>query len=176
MPGPELAIRPVTEDDIREFATWRHEPPYEVYDITQPVDEAVEYFLRPSTHCHVLLRRGELAGFITFGSDARVPGGDYSDPGLDIGLGIKPELTGRGMGAAHVEAVIAFARDTFEEAPRRVTIATGNERARRAWTGRGFRETQRFRSPETVMGSDEFVVLIDDLLLLPRSRDTSRSS
>ena len=159
MPDPELLIRPVTGADIRDFALWRHEAPYDVYDITHPVDEAVEYFLRPSTGCHVIEAGGELAGFITFGADARVPGGGYSDVALDIGLGIKPELTGRGHGGAYVEAVVAFARDTFSVTPLRVTIAAGNERAVRVWSGRGFKETQRFGSPETVMGSDQFVVL-----------------
>ena len=161
MPDPELTIRPVTEADIREFAAWHHEPPYDVYDIPPPIDEAVEYFLRPSTGCHSISRNGLLAGFITFGSDARVPGGDYSAPALDIGLGIKPELTGIGLGAAHVAAVVAFAQETFEETVRRVTIAASNERALRVWMGGGFEETQRFISPETVMGSDEFVVLTD---------------
>jgi len=161
MPDPELLIRPVTEADVRDFATWRHEAPYDVYDITHPVDEAVEYFLRPTTGSHVIEADGELAGFITFGADARVPGGDYSDAALDIGLGIKPELTGRGNGAGYVEAVIAFARATFELGPRRVTIAAGNGRALRVWSRRGFNETQRFTSPEPVMGSDEFVVLVD---------------
>jgi GNAT superfamily N-acetyltransferase len=161
MPDPELLIRSVTAADIRDFALWRHEAPYDVYDVTHPVDEAVEYFLRPSTGCHVIEADGELAGFITFGADARVPGGDYSDAALDIGLGIKPELTGRGHGAAYVEAVVAFARATFELGPRRVTIAAGNERASRVWSGQGFAEIQRFTSAETVMGSDEFVVLVD---------------
>ena len=100
-------------------------------------------------------------GSSRFGADARVPGGDYSDAALDIGLGIKPELTGRGLGGAFVEAVVAFARATFELGPRRVTIAAGNARALRVWSGRGFNEIQRFTSPETVMGSDEFVVLVD---------------
>ena len=161
MPDPELLIRPVTGADIRDFALWRHEAPYDVYDITHPVDEAVEYFLQPSTGCHVIEADGELAGFITFGADARVPGGDYSDPALDIGLGIKPELTGRGLGGAFVEAVIAFARASFGVTPLRVTIAMGNKRAVRVWSGRGFNEIQRFGSPETVMETDEFVVLTD---------------
>ncbi len=160
-PTAELVIRPVSDADVRDFAAWRHEPPYDVYDVTGPVDETVEYFLRPSTSCHAIVRDGELAGFITFGADARVPGGDYSDLGLDIGLGIKPELTGRGLGAAHVEAVVEFARATFDVAPRRVTIAAANERAVGVWTGLEFTEAERFASPETVMGSDEFVVLTD---------------
>jgi RimJ/RimL family protein N-acetyltransferase len=159
MPGPELTIRPATEADIREFAVWRYEPPFDVYSISEPVDQAVGYFLRPTVGCHVIEDGEELVGFMTVGSDARVSGGDYSQSGLDLGLGIKPSLTGRGRGAAFVEAVVAFARRTFDLRPLRVTIATGNQRAIRVWSGRGFVETQRFDSPETVLGSSEFVVL-----------------
>jgi RimJ/RimL family protein N-acetyltransferase len=138
---------------------WRYEPPFDGYNISQTIDEAVEYFLLPSTNCHVIVSEGELAAFFTFGSDARVPGGDYSAPGLDIGLGIKPSLTGRRRGRSYVEAVIQFARDTFDLYPLRVTIAAENLRALRVWSSWGFVETQRFQSPQTVMGSDIFVVL-----------------
>ncbi len=153
----ELTIRVATAADVHELAGWRHEAPYDVYNITQPVEKAVEYFLRPSTNCHVILREGELAGFLTYGSDAQVPGGDYSTPARDIGLGVKPSLTGRGLGQSFVGAVVDFARDGTERL--RVTIATGNPRAVRVWSAAGLTETQRFASPETVMGSNEFVVL-----------------
>lgn len=159
MPDPELTIRPVTEVDVRDFATWRHAAPYDIYNISQPVEEAVEYFLRPSTGCHVIEADEELAGFITFGSDAQVPGGDYTMPATDIGLGIRPDLTGRGLGGGFVAAVVDFAEEAFDTDVVRVTIASKNVRARKVWGGRGFTETQRFQSPETVMGSDEFVVL-----------------
>ena len=155
----DLTIRTVTEADVRDFATWRYEPPFDAYNNTQSVDEAVEYFLQPSTGCHVILSQGELAAFFTFGSDARVPGGDYSTPGLDIGLGVKPSLTGRGRGRTFVEAVVGFAGNTFDIEPLRVTIAAENQPALRVWSAAGFVETQRFRAPETVMGSNIFVVL-----------------
>ena len=155
----DLTVRSATEADIREFALWRHEPPLDVYNITQPVAQAVEYFLQPSTGCHVIMREDELAGFITFGSDAQVPGGDYSSSALDIGLGMKPSLTGRGYGRSIVDAVVQFARQSIEPGRLRVTIAVGNQRAVRVWSSRDFVETQRFQSPETVMGSDTFVVL-----------------
>jgi RimJ/RimL family protein N-acetyltransferase len=158
MPGPELTIRPVAESDIREFAAWRHEPPYGVYDITGLVDRAVEYFLRPSTGCHVLVRDGDLAGFITFGADAQVPGGDYTSRATDIGLGIKPELTGRGFGRSFVGKVAEFASERFG-GRLRVSIAAGNGRAITVWLDCGFSETQRFESPESVLGSHSFVVL-----------------
>ncbi len=153
----ELTIRTATEADIRDFAAWRHHAPYDVYNIGGPVEKAVEYFLRPSTNCHVIVRDGELAGFFTFGSDAQVPGGDYSTPARDIGLGVKPSLTGGGLGRSFVEAVVGFARESSDGL--RVTIATANQRAVRVWSAAGFVETQRFASPETVLGSNEFVVL-----------------
>ena len=155
----DLSVRAVTETDIREFVTWEYEPPYDHYKITGPVEEAVEYFLRPSTNCHVLMSDGELVAFFTFGADARVPGGDYSAPGLDIGMGLKPSLTGRGRGRSYVAGVIQFARETLDFEPLRVTIATHNQRAIRVWSGLGFTETQRFQPTKTVLGSDAFVIL-----------------
>lgn len=126
------------------------------------MDAAIEYFLRPSTGCHVILSDNELAAFFTFGSDARVPGGDYSTPGLDIGLGVKPSLIGRGRGRRYVEAVVGFAREAFDVEPLRVTIAAQNQAALRVWSLAGFVETQRFHAPEVVMGSNVFVVLESD--------------
>jgi RimJ/RimL family protein N-acetyltransferase len=155
----DLTIRPVTEADIRDFATWRYEPPLDVYNITQTIEEAVEYFMRPSTGCHAILEGGDLAAFFTFGEDARVPGGDYSAPGLDIGLGVKPALIGHGAGRSYVEAVVGFAHETSDAGPLRVTIAAENRAALTVWSRSGFVETQRFRAAETVMGSNTFVVL-----------------
>jgi RimJ/RimL family protein N-acetyltransferase len=155
MPG--LTVRVATGADVREFAAWRHDPPYDVYDITQPVDEAVEYFL--GIGCRVIDRDGELAAFFTFGDDAHVPGGDYSAPGLDIGLGMKPSLTGQGLGGSFVRTVVEHAAALTRD-PLRVTIAIGNARARRVWGTHGFVESQRFDSPEPVLGATEFVVLV----------------
>lgn len=155
----ELTIRPVTEEDVRDFAEWRYEPPYDGYSITEPVDEAVAYFLEPETNGHVIVRDGELAAFCTFGADARVPGGDYSGPGLDIGLGVRPSLTGRGLGNSFVEAVVAFARRRRDADRLRVSIAVENERALRVWSQAGFTETQRFKATKRVMGSETFVIL-----------------
>ena len=88
-------VRRATEEDIRLFSEWTYEAPYNAYNITESPDEAVEYFLRPDVRCHALVETGKLVGFVTFGSDAHVPGGDYAREALDIGLGIDPELTGK---------------------------------------------------------------------------------
>lgn len=152
-------VRAVAEEDIRLFSEWRYEPPYDVYDITESPDEAVEYFLDPHVRCHSLVETGHLVGFVTFGSDGQVPGGDYTRDALDIGLGIDPALTGGGNGNRYINAAVAFARSTFSDQRMRVTIAANNVRAQRAWTSVGFHETGDFMAPNTVMGTKKFVVL-----------------
>lgn len=153
-----IELRPAAEEDVRTFITWRYPPPYDGYNITGDPDELVTYFLLPSVGCHVLVEAGELIGFCTFGADAQVPGGDYHQNHLDIGLGIRPDLTGRGRGRRYVASVVAHA---LERAPTlRVTIAEPNRRAAKVWEANGFRRSQLFRSPSTVMGADDFAVYV----------------
>jgi ribosomal-protein-alanine N-acetyltransferase len=85
-----------------------------------------------------------LIGFCTFGQDARVPGGDYAASALDIGLGVRPDLTGKGHGTEIVTAVVDFAMRTFEPQRLRVTIAEWNTRAQRVWERNGFVPQSRF--------------------------------
>ena len=39
----------------------------------------------------------QLIGFCCFGPDARVTGFAYDEDSLDIGAGLRPDLTGRGL-------------------------------------------------------------------------------
>lgn len=162
-PVGSFRVRPVTENDVREFSAWRNDPPYEVYDITgHSVEENVAYFLSPEVNGHVLVDEDDaLFGFITFGEDARVPGGDYSAPGIDIGLGIRPDATGRGNGSRFVATVIAFATEAFEARTLRVTVAEWNTRALRVWEGADFDRSQRFETPPDfkALGAGAFIVL-----------------
>ena len=90
-------FRPVSRSDVAEIVTWRYEPPYDVYDIDLPADEALVYLSGPDIRCHGILDdEGSLVGYCTFGPDARVPGGDYSKPAVDLGAAIRPDLTGVG--------------------------------------------------------------------------------
>ena len=151
-----IEIRPVTEPDIREFITWRYDPPYDGYNITGDPEELITYFMLATVDCHALVGGEELIGFCTFGSDAQVPGGDYFQNHLDVGLGIRPDLTGLGNGASYVEAVVDHA--LTKQSTLRVTIARKNRRAIRVWKANGFRLTQQFESPSEVMGTREFSI------------------
>jgi RimJ/RimL family protein N-acetyltransferase len=87
---------------------------------------------------------GTLVGFYSF-----VPRGKI----VDIGIAMRPDLTGRGLGLAFVLAGLEFARETFKPATFRLDVAVFNLRARRVY------ERARFRAVRTVyrrMRSQEY--------------------
>ncbi len=154
-----IEVRPSTEQDVREFAGWRYDMPYDAYDINESLQEAVAYFLDTGTHCHTLHEGDAVVGYCTFGHDAQVRGGDYRVDAIDIGLGVRPQRTGAGEGSRFVDAVVTHAIAASDPSLLRVTIATGNVRALRVWIRAGFSEVSRFRAAREIMGSTDFVVL-----------------
>jgi RimJ/RimL family protein N-acetyltransferase len=87
-------------------------------------------------------RGDEFIGYCCFGSDARVPGGNYTrgEPEvLDVGGGLRPDLVGRGMGEGLVRQVLAFACERFRPQSLRVTALSSNPRARALCRRLGFR-------------------------------------
>lgn len=142
----KLTIVPLRRAAIDTIAAWRYEPPYDLYNLEHPpTAEAVAYFLDPTYAYHEIQNEaGELVGFCTFGIDAQVPGGDYSVDALDIGMGIRPDLTGRGLGATFASAVITFAVAHYAPPRLRVTIAAFNQRAQRVWQRLGFQLVAHF--------------------------------
>lgn len=139
-------IQPITEKQVHEIITWAYEPPYDLYNLSNdphPLSETIAYFLR--IPCYAIMHdEGTLLAFFTFGEDAQVPGGDYSAEALDIGLGVHPDLTGKGMGEQFVTAVINFAIANRHPPTLRVTIAEFNKRAYRIWEKQGFQPQQKF--------------------------------
>jgi RimJ/RimL family protein N-acetyltransferase len=147
------------EKDARAVLDWQYEPPYHIYNIDPSGREEVARFLvDPANRYYAMADTdGMLVGFSCFGEDARVPGGDYTLDAVDIGLGVRPDLTGRGLGQGFVEAVIEFAHARFGARALRVTIAAFNERAQRVWRRAGFRWVARFVRPAD---GRAFVVLV----------------
>lgn len=151
----------MNEDAARTIFDWRYPPPYDVYNPRD--EEAAEYLadlLNPAFNYHVALdRAGELVGYCCYGADARVTGGDYSlEDALDIGLALRPDLTGRSRGVEFVQAVLRFAGQTFAPAFFRATIATFNLASQRCFVRAGFRTTQHFISAAAV--PREYVIVV----------------
>ena len=152
-PG-SIRLAPVTFEHARDIASWRYDPPYDVYDMAgaEPAD-----LLDPAAGFHAVLAGVQLIGFRSFGPDGQVPGWDYDDSALDTGGGLRPSLTGQGLGRAVIAAGLDFGRARFAPAAFRVTVASFNERARRTVESLGFRRLDTFRAARDGREFDVFV-------------------
>jgi RimJ/RimL family protein N-acetyltransferase len=158
-PGKVLNLKftPIDEASALEILSWRYEAPYDIYNLTETKD-ALAYALNPKNCFYVLKDDSEgVIGFCSFGLDGQVPGGDYTPDALDIGMGIRPDLTGRGHGQRFVSQVLDFARCEFNPDRFRVTIAAFNQRAQRVWSKVGFHPIGRFTHEAS---GREFIVLV----------------
>jgi ribosomal-protein-alanine N-acetyltransferase len=133
----------MTETYAADIVTWRYPPPYGCYDMTS-ADPAL--LTEPASGFFALVDRAQLIGFRSFGSDGQVPGGVYDESALDTGGGLRPELTGKGLGREAIQTGLAFGRDRFSPPAFRVTIAAFNVRAQRVAVALGFRKVSSFRA------------------------------
>jgi len=110
----------------------------------------VDALLQPRFYYHsVYDERGDLTGYFCFGEDAQVAAGKrlgvYEvEPALDLGLGMRPDLTGMGLGEAFVHAGLRFAREIYSPPAFRLTVATFNGRAIRVYERAGFETVETF--------------------------------
>jgi [ribosomal protein S18]-alanine N-acetyltransferase len=154
-------FRPMDIGGARQIATWQYPPPYDLYSYhPDTVEENVRGLLTPHYHYYTVWNeRGQLIGYRCFGADAQVRGGDYSAEALDMGGGLRPDLTGQGLGAAFMTAAIAFAQQQFAAAALRATVAAFNQRALRVCAKVGYRPIQQFENPRS---GRPFIVLLRD--------------
>jgi ribosomal-protein-alanine N-acetyltransferase len=90
---------------------------------------------------------GWLIGFFEFKRQADT---------VEIGLGLRPDLTGQGIGLSFLEAGLEFARARYAPRRFRLAVTTFNLRAMKVYERAGFRPTRTFRH-QTNGGIYEFV-------------------
>jgi ribosomal-protein-alanine N-acetyltransferase len=130
----------------RAICGWKYPSPYNVYTIDESdAIHQINYMVHPTNKFQAIYHGSRLCGFMSVGKDAHVMGGDYREESLDIGMGLLPEIAGRGMDSWYVSKVIEHVKGEYDPKTMRVTIAEFNERAIRVWVKNGFQVTQRFR-------------------------------
>lgn len=141
-----FVFTPMDEANARVVCGWTYEQPYDLYNTPMEARrQTVEYLTDHRNHYYLITDgQGELLAYCCFGQEGQVPGGDYPQDALDLGLGVRPDLTGQGRGGMFVQAVVDFAREQHAPKRLRVTIADFNKRAQRVWEKAGFQFEQRF--------------------------------
>ena len=119
-------------------AAWQYEPPYSFYDWTADADDLAELLgeeTREGKYFSAVGADEELVGWFAF---------TYERDCVGVGLGLRPDLTGRGLGLAYLQAGLAFATQRFTPRRFRLSVATFNERAIRVYERAGFAPLRTF--------------------------------
>lgn len=141
-----FVLTPITRADARAISRWRYGGPYSAYD-GNPA--SIDSLLEPRFLYHSVHDEGGLAGYFCFGEDARVSAGKRlgvyeREPALDVGLGMRPDLTGQGLGEEFVRSGLRFALNTYSPKTFRLTVATFNRRAISVYEKVGFGPVETF--------------------------------
>ena len=153
-----LSVQFVTilPEHARDLLTWRYPPPYDIYNEAevsiQERENIVRFICDPINGYSAMLdETGQFIGGCSHGFDAQVEGGNYSEAALDIGLGVKPDYTGRGYGTEIVRQMLLYYHQKLQPKRFRATIAGFNRRSQRVFEKNGFQRTQTFQRPSDGM-------------------------
>jgi len=124
-----------------DMVSWRYPAPYDFYDMT---GGDPGFLASPASGFFALTEGDELIGFRSFGQNGQVPGGSYDSSALDTGGGLRPDLTGKGLGREAISTGPEFGRRESAPEAFRVTVASFNERALRVVRSLGFRAVGSF--------------------------------
>lgn len=149
----------MTEESARDILSWRYPYPYDFYN-GEASDESFQELMNGSYR--VVLKDGELFGFYCTGKGAQVPAGHeanaYPEGPVDIGLGMKPEKTGAGRGAAFLDFLLNEINKSHPGQALRLTVAQFNKRAIHLYESAGFVKAGEFKNDYAtfqVMQKDE---------------------
>jgi [ribosomal protein S18]-alanine N-acetyltransferase len=135
----EFAIRSTTAVDADAIATWRYPGEYSFYDADADPDDLAE-LLDPAEWGRRYFAADELvehtlAGFLVVKLTGRV---------AEIGLGLRPDLTGRGLGESFLCTCLHFASVALGADSYTLAVAAFNRRAITVYERAGFREVDQF--------------------------------
>ena len=149
-----MRARELTVDEAERPLGWRYPEPYATYDAEGPLGRQPGFFAVEDD-------AGVLVGYGCIGAEARVPGVEDEPGTVDVGYGMRPDLTGQGRGREFVGAILDRVVAGHPDARLRMSILRWNERSRRVAEAHGFR---------IVGDAGEFDVLVREA---PRREDAA---
>ncbi|WP_407272240.1 GNAT family N-acetyltransferase [Radiobacillus sp. PE A8.2] len=136
-----LSFSIITQRQAEEIAyNWKYEGIYAFYDMVADQDDLKE-FLDPQQRqdlVYAAIQNDDLIGFLTTS-----PSQDGKS--IEIGLGLKPDLTGKGMGVSFVEEGIAFIIRNYTPELITLAVAEFNQRAIKVYEKAGFKRGTSFQ-------------------------------
>lgn len=134
---------------------WKYEEPYSFYDMTADPDdynEIVNEALRNESVYLEAILNNELAGFFCL---------EIEENEIEIGLGLKPSLCGKGIGKEFLNCIIFYINQNYSYNLLSMSVASFNKRAIKVYESCGFKKQITFMQ-ETNGGVYEFIKMIKE--------------
>lgn len=115
---------------------WKYDGVYSFYDMTADLEDYEEFIdedLRNTNDHYQAMVNGELAGFFCVVQDG---------PAIEIGLGLRPDLCGKGVGTEFVDQMISLIDAHYQFDKLAVRVAAFNQRAAKVYRRCGFRDVK----------------------------------
>ncbi len=157
-----FAFKSMNIEDVKSIIKWIYPQPYDFYNMGD--EEGITDELLDGSYLAGYMG-DELVGFICYGKNATVPcegsakfyaQAEY----IDFGLGLKPDLTGKGIGAEFVTQGLKFCPHGYKGI--RLAVADFNKRAQKVYNGVGFKEIGVFTNDKGQI----FVVMVKEIFQL----------
>lgn len=135
-------ITAMTLPYAEEISCWAYPGEYNIYSF-EPSEEGIEELLC-GDYVACLDENETLIGYFCFGASAQIPtveNFDYSEDKLDLGLGLRPDLCGKGFGQEFMGLGLEYAKKMFPASSLRLTVAAFNQRAISLYQKLGFKQT-----------------------------------
>lgn len=130
-----MTIAPMRQPEAIEIADrWKYPGEYAFYDMTadpEDYEEIVTPEKRGDRYFSVF-SGNELTGFFCV---------EREGPDIEIGLGLRPGLTGQGRGKAFLEEILRFVRENYSFEKIKLDVVSFNQRAIKVYERAGFLKT-----------------------------------
>lgn len=129
----------MTQEEAEEIAyNWHYGGEYSFYDIGADQEDLAEFLNDESrgSNTFAVKENGNLIGFFSFCK--------INNQTVDIGLGMRPDITGNGFGLKFVNAGLDFSKEKYGCNYITLSVATFNERAIKVYKRAGFEAVGTF--------------------------------
>lgn len=137
MNSVKIGFRKPVESDALDIATWEYDGEYSFYNNNKT--EAKKQWasnIHNEENTFVLYNeRNELIGNCSF---------DYDDGQIMLGVQMRPNLTGKGMGTETVKSILDFGREKYKFDNIELLVAKFNKRAIKVYEKLGFKNIDEF--------------------------------
>ena len=132
-------FKTMTQEQAENIAfTWHYEGKYSFYDMEADEEDLAEFLdsKKRGNSTYAVLKGTELIGFLSVNKD--------TDKSCEIGLGMRPDITGKGKGQEFLHNALDFIQSELRPEKICLSVAAFNQRAINVYRKVGFIDKETY--------------------------------